>query len=136
MAYDLTINGTSVTTIARVASWDGVFAGAPLRGDNLQIPGMAGAIHMPKVRDAYVFTVPLLLLGDSEGDLQDRLDDLRALCDSSTAALTVARTRPTGAGDVVESCQADYLGGLEPAMVNLSIGRLALDLVNLSGGWA
>ena len=138
MALDLTVDGTSLNdgTICRVAAWDGVFASAPLRGSNLVVPGLAGAIHLPKVRDAYVFTVPLVLLGSSWGDLQDRLDDLRALVDSSAGALTLVRTRPTGGADAVETCEADYLSELEPSMVNLSTGRVALDLVNLSGGWA
>lgn len=138
MAWNLTVNGTSLNdgTISRVASWDGVLASAPLRGENIELPGVAGAIHLPKVRGAYVFTVPLLLMGSSQADYQDRLDDLRTLLDSSGTALTVARTRPTGAGDVTESCSCDYVSGLESVMVNLSNGRVAVDLLNLSAGWS
>lgn len=137
MAYDLTINGTSLNngTICRVADWAGVFSSAPLRGENLLIPGVAGETHLPKYRGAYVFTVPLVLVGTSRADLQDRLDALEALCDSSATALTVARTRPTGLGDVTESCSADYVSGLQPELVNLSTGRVALELLNLSAGW-
>lgn len=138
MALDLMVAGTSLNsgTISRVVSWDGVFSSAPLRGSNLTIPGLAGDIHQPKVRGAFVFTVPLVLLGSSWADMQDRLNTLRTLLDTSAASKTATRVRPTGAGDVMETCQVDYLSGLEPAMVNLSTGRVALDLVNLSGVWA
>jgi len=135
MAYDLKINTVSVKTYASVVSWDGVFAGAPLRGGNLTIPGVAGGVWQPKVRNAYVFSVPLVLLGSSEADFQDKLTNLRNLVNSAAAALAVTRTRPTGLGDVTEACTADYADGLEPAAVNLLNGRVVLSLTNLSGGW-
>lgn len=137
MALDFTVNGTSLNsgTICRVARWEGILSNPPLRGANDRIPGVAGATWRPKVRDAYVFSVPIVLLGSSRADLQDRRDDLLALLDSSSAALTLERTRPTGLGDVVESCDGDFLDGLELEMVNLSTGRAVLNFENLSGSW-
>lgn len=132
---DLLVNGTALSSIAGIVSFDGILSNAPLRGENLTYPGVAGDAHVPKVRGAYVFTVPLVLLGTSQADFQDRLDDLRALIDSSAAPLTLVRRRTTGAGNISETADGDYLGGLEPSSVNLQVGRVALDLVNLSGGW-
>lgn len=136
MSRDFKINGTSLLTIARVTSWDGVDAAGPLRGSNPTYPGVAGDTWAPKVRGSYVFTIPCVLLGTSPADYQDRLDDLRTLLDSSTASLTLQRIRPTGGGDVTESATGDYLAGLEPAAVNIVIGRVAIDLVNLDGSWS
>lgn len=135
MWADLSIGGTLLSSFGGIASFDGIFADAPLRGENLTYPGVAGDTHTTKVRGAYVFTVPLVLIGATQADFQDRLDDLRALCDSSAAPLELVRRRTTGAGDIEESALGDYASGLEPGMVNMQIGRVALDLINLSGGW-
>lgn len=136
MWADLIVNGTALSSIGGIASFDGIEADGPLRGENITYPGVAGDTWVPKVRGAYVFTVPLVLLGTSPADFQDRLDDLRALCDSSAAPLALERRRTTGAGDISETADGDYLSGLQPTHVNLRIGRVALDLVNLSGGWS
>lgn len=136
MARDFLIGATSILTIVRVTDWSGVDSTAPLRGSNITYPNVGGDLHAPKVRGSYVFTVPCVLLGTSSADYQDRLDDLRALLDSSTTALAMHRIRPTGSGDVTEDADGDYLDGLQPQAVNLQTGRVNIDLVNLSGGWS
>lgn len=131
---DLLVNGTSLKTFGQIVSYDGIMADAPLRGENVTIPGVAGQIHVPKVRDAYVFTVPMVLLGGL-AVVGEALQDLRDLCDSSTAALTLTRKLTRTSGNVTQTCSADYLGGLEPQMTGMQFGRVAIDFVNLDGGW-
>lgn len=135
MAYDdLLIGGTSLKDFGEILSFAGVFASAPLRGENVQIPGLAGEVFVPKVRGAYVFTVPLVIVGDW-ATVNERLDGLRTLLDTSSAPLTMTRHRSVGAGTSVQTAAGDYLGGLEPELIGMSAGRIALDLVNLDGGW-
>jgi hypothetical protein len=132
---DLLINGTSIKTLAWVASWGDVFREAPLRGSNITYPGVAGDVWVPKVRSAYSFLVPLILLGTGEADYADKLIALRALVDSSTAPLTLVRKRTTGSGLVSQTCAGDYLAGLEPEFIGMDTGRVALELVCTSGVW-
>lgn len=126
--------GTSLKTLGRIVSFDGIFSDGPLRGSNITIPGAAGDVHMPKVRAAYVFTVPMVILG-SWAEVNANLDSLRTLLDSSRVPLTMTRTRATSDGTNVQTAQGDYLDGLEPQMVGMGAGRVAINLVNLSGVW-
>lgn len=136
MAYDdLLIGGTSLKTIGHIASFDGIFSDGPLRGSNVTIPGRAGDVHVPKVRAAYVFAVPMVLLGDW-GDINSKIDALRTLLDSSTAPLVMTRKRSlTGAGTSEQTASGDYVDGLEPGLVGMSAGRVLINLTNLDGGW-
>jgi hypothetical protein len=135
MAYDdLLIGGTSLKTIGQITSFDGIFADGPLRGSNVTYPGVAGDTHVPKVRGAYVFQVPMVLVG-TWGDINSKLDALRALLDSSSAPLSMTRHRSLTAGTSVQTASGDYLDGLEPGLVGLEAGRVVLSIVNLSGGW-
>lgn len=135
MAYeDLLVNGTSLKTLGAITDFSGILSNAPLRGESVTYPGVAGATFTPKVRDAYVFSVPMVLYGGLAA-VNDALDALRALLDSSTTALTLVRHRTLGSGTVAETASGEYLGGLEPGMVGMSAGRVAIDLMNLSGGW-
>lgn len=135
MAYeDLLVNGTSLKAFGDITDLSGILSSPPLRGENVVYPGLAGAVYVPKVRDAYVFSVPMVIRG-SLADINDALDGLRALLDSSTAALTLTRHRTTGAGNVSETASGEYVGGLEVGLVGLSAGRVAIDLLNLDGGW-
>ena len=124
----------SLKTLGHIVSFDGIFSDGPLRGENVVYPGVAGATHMPKVRAAYVFTVPMVILGDW-GDVNAAIDSLRALLDSSAAPLAMTRHRTVGAGTSVQTAAGDYLDGLEPNLIGMSAGRVAINLVNLDGEW-
>ncbi len=135
MSFDALVAGTSLKTYASIVSYDGLFAGAPLRGTDLVVPTRRGETATAKVRDAYTFSVPLILLGTSQGAFQDNLDALRALCDTGYAAKTITRTKPAVAGDVTTTCTA-MCNLTEAAMVNgLITGRCVLDVRNLDGCW-
>jgi hypothetical protein len=131
-----TTNSTvvSLKTLGHIVSFDGIFSDGPLRGENVVYPGVAGATHMPKVRGAYVFTVPMVILGDW-GDVNAALNSLRTLLDSSAAPLAMTRHRTVGAGTSVQTAAGDYLDGLEPNLIGMSAGRVAINLVNLDGAW-
>lgn len=139
MYEDLLVNGTALSTIGAIVSFDGIRAEAPLRGSNITIPGVAGDHYIPKVRGAYVFTVPMLLTGASLAALNDKIESLRVLMNSGSSALALVRhyTTAGGGGTVSQSASGDYLSGLEPNIIGWanSNARIALDIVNLSGGW-
>lgn len=132
---DLLINGTALSDLGVINDFSGIAADAPLRGENLTYPNVGGDVHVPKVRSAYVFSVPFTLLGDTRAAYNDLVTDLRALLDSSTAPLALERRLTTGAGEIAETADGDYLSGLEPTLINWQTGRLALDIINLSAGW-
>lgn len=135
-ANDLLIAGTSVKTLAKITSFEGIFSDGPLRGSNVTYPGVAGAVHMPKVRDAFVFSVPLVILG-SWATVNTTLDSLRALLNSATSPLAMTRVREVvgGGGTSTQTASGDYLDGLEPGLVGMDAGRVVVNLVNLSGAW-
>lgn len=139
MYEDLLINGTALSTFGGIVSFDGIRAEAPLRGSNITIPGLAGDVFVPKVRSAYVFTVPLLISGTSLANLHDKIATLKTLMNSGTTALSLERRYTTagGGGTVSQTASGDYLGGLEPNIIGWanSNAKIALDIVNLSGGW-
>jgi hypothetical protein len=134
VTWDLTVAGTSVKNYAHVVSYDGVLSGAPRRGDDIVKPSVTGQTFVAKPRDAYTFSVPLILLGSTQADFQDKLSSLRALCDSVTA-IAVTRTVPTGAGDLSTTCTA-AANITEVGMTNgLLNGRVVLEVTNYDGCW-
>lgn len=134
MTWDFTIAGTSVKTLASIVSYDGILSSGPFRGSDLVVPSRRGQTFAPKPVDAYPYPVPLMLLGASQGALQDNLDSLKALCATSYAAKTFGRTVPHGSGDVTTSHTGT--ASLEVAMVNgLITGRVSLTVSNLDGCW-
>lgn len=135
MTWDALVAGTSVKTYAHIASWDGLLMAAPFRGADLVVPSRRGQTFTAKEYDAYTFSVPLVLNGATQAATQDNLDALRSLCDTSHAAKTLTRTKPTAAGDLSTTCSAT-LSLSEPAMVNgLLTGRVVLTVTNLDGCW-
>lgn len=137
MAYeDLLIGGTSLKTYGKISDFSGILAEAPLRGESVVYPGRAGAVFVPKVRSAYVFSVPMVLYGTSLAAVNDSLISLRTLLNSASASFTMMRHRTSGGGNISESAAGEYLGGLEAQIVGMTAARIVLDLVNLDGGWA
>lgn len=135
MSFDFLLAGTSVKTIAQIASWDGILSGAPKRGSNVVKPSLRGEKFAAKPYDAYDFSVPLTLLGTSQANFQDGLSSLRALAETSAAVLAASRTVPRGAGDLTTSCTAEARVS-EIGMVNgLLTGKLVLEVRNLDGCW-
>lgn len=139
---DLLVGATSLQTYGTIVDFDGIFSEGPLRGANLTIPGLAGEVYVPKVRGAYDFTVPMVLRTPVGATSPDRADilaavtSLRALLDSSTAALTLNRRRPAVGGTyTTQTCQGSYESGLEVALVGFTAARVAIVLRNLSGVW-
>ena len=134
MTWDFTIAGTSVKTLATIASYDGILSQGAYRGADLVVPTKRGQTFNPKPLDAYSYPVPLTLLGTSQGQLQDNLDALKALCVCEFGAKTFGRTIPRSAGDLTSSHTGT--GSLEVAMVNgLVTGRVNLTITNLDGCW-
>lgn len=140
MAFDLLItrpggSAVSVKTTAGVESWDGVWMSAPWRGQDLTVPVRRGQTFAAQEYDAYTFSVPLVLLGSSQADFQDRLDTLHALVESSVAAVTVSRTKPSAGGDVTTFCLARARVPEVAAAQGLVNGKTALDVTNFDGCW-
>lgn len=135
MWEDLLINGTALSTFGAIADFTGIKADAPLRGANVTIPGLAGDVHVPKVRSAYVFTVPLAVYGTTRGDLNDNLAALRTLLDSSVTPLAMERRLILGGINVSQTADGDYINGLQPEILHFRNGLVVLEIANLSGGW-
>ena len=135
MTWDFTAGGTSVKTLADIASWDGILSDSPFRGDDLAVPEVRGQSFLAKPYDAYDYPVPLVLRGTSQAALQDNLDTLRKLVASGYAAVTFTRTKPSGGGDVTTSHSGT--GSVnDVAMVNgLITGRVVMTVKNLDGCW-
>lgn len=133
-ANDLLIGGTSLKTIGYIASFEGIFSDGPLRGSNVTYPGVAGDTHMPKVHGAYVFSVPMVLVG-TWGQINSKIDALRTLLNSASAPLAMTRVRELSVGTSTQTASGDFLDGLEPGLVGMDAGRVVLNIVNLSGVW-
>lgn len=137
MAYeDLLIGATSLKTYGQIADFSGILSEAPLRGESVVYPGRAGAVFVPKVRSAYVFSVPMVLYGATLAAVNTNLIALRTLLNSASASFTMTRHRTSSGGNISESAAGEYLGGLEPQLVGMTAARIVIDLVNLDGGWA
>lgn len=139
---DLLVGGTSIQTLGTIADFSGVFSEGPLRGENVTYPGVAGETHMPKVRDAFDFTVPLILrtaVGSTaplRSNILATVASLRTMLDSSSAPLALTRLRPaTGGGTTSQTCSGDYVEGLELELIGFTAARVAIVLRNLSGVW-
>ncbi len=128
-------SATSVKTVAGVASWDGIYGPAPFRGQDTVVPGKRGQTFNAKDYDAYTFPVPLILLGSSQADFQDKLRTLQALLESSTVPVTASRVVGSSGGDITQTCSAQARVG-EVGMVNgLLTGRVNVEVSNLDGCW-
>jgi len=128
-------SAVSVKDYAHIVSYDGVFKPAPYRGGNIVVPSRRGNTFASKEYDAYDFSVPLVLAGSTQAAAQDNIDSLRALVESSAAAITLTRIKPHASGDVTTTCSA-HCSLSDVAMVNgLVNGRLLLDVTNLDGCW-
>lgn len=127
---------TSVEAYGKVADFSGVFSEGPLRGSSLIIPGAAGEVHVPKVRAAYDFTVPMVLRssvgGTGRAEVFASIESLRALLNSAAAPLSLSRAQ---AGRATQRCTAEYVAGLELELVGFTAARAAIVLRNLSGIW-
>lgn len=135
MWEDLRINGTALSSFGAIVDFAGIKSTPPLRGGNIVYPGVPGAVWVPKVSSQYVFTVPLSLYGTDRGDFNDTLEALRALLDSSTAALDMERRIILGGVNVSQTADGDYVNGLQPEIFHFRNGLVSLDIANLSGGW-
>lgn len=148
MIEDLLVDGTSVQTLAVVEDPSGLYASPPLRGSNITLPGAAGEVWVPKPYGAYGFSVGVAVLpvdgdGDDPSGLQNLVAQwtsnwraLLAMLDSSTGPLTLTRVLSTAAGTVTETCSAEVVGSIAPAMVGPYASRAVIDFWNLSGGWS
>lgn len=139
---DLQVGGTSIQTIGVISDFGGIFSDGPLRGDNVIYPGVAGETHMPKVRGAYDFSVPLTLrtaVGSTaplRANVLAAVASLSTLLNSSGAPLSLTRLRPAVAGGTTsQTCTGEYVNGLDLELVGFTAGRVVIVLRNLSGVW-
>lgn len=133
MTFDLKLSGTSVKTYAYIMSWDGLLSAGDLRGADLVIPGRDGESGVTRPRDAFSFSVPMEIVGTSQGNFQDNLDALRTL--AGTGPITATRIKPAASGDVTTTCTARCRLS-DVSMANgLTVGRVVLDVRNLDGAW-
>jgi hypothetical protein len=126
---------TSVKTVGQVMSWDGVYGMAPFRGEHTIIPNRRGQRYVPREYDAYTFPVPMILLGSTQADFQDKLRTLQRLIESSLDSVYATRLVGSSGGDITQFCEVQARVG-EVGMVNgLLNGRVTLEVTNLDGCW-
>lgn len=140
MAFDAKITrpggaAVSLKDYAYIVSYDGLWTPPPFRGEDFLTTSRRGRQFAAQEYDAYTFAVPLELLGSSQADYQDKLASLRALAESSRAAVTFTRVHPTGAGDVTQTCSARCRLSEPGSRNGLLNGRVSVEVTNLDGCW-
>lgn len=126
-------DGTDLATVARLASYEGLYEPPPLRGDDPAFAGRDGVLAVTKPFGVGVLTLQLVLLSDSQ---VARNDAIRAFTRAVKPGRTVTCTRQRTFSSGTESHEATvrYLSGLAPSMVGMS-SRLAVTFEVLSGLW-
>lgn len=149
MIHDLLIDGVSIQTYAVIVEdLSGVHTRAPLRGSNHVLPLRDGEVWTPKKRAAFGFSIgvavlpfdPITDLGASTWDDTVALwtqnwRDLMDLLGDGSAPLEVTRILGLPSGTVSETCQAEVIGAIAPAMVGPAAARAVIDFLNLDGVW-
>ena len=140
MAFDAKItrpggSAVSIKDYAYIASFDGLWAPPPYRGEDTRVPSRRGGLYAAQEYDTYTFPIHLELLGSSQADYQDKLASLRALAESSRAAVTFTRVHPTGAGDTTQTCSARCRLSEPGSRNGLLNGRVSLEVTNFDGCW-
>lgn len=139
MSFDALITRTGASAVslkdyAQIVSYDEIWQSPPLRGEDFLTPSKRGRDYASLEYDAYTFNVPLMLLGTSQSDLQEKVVSLRALVESSRSSVVFSRRLPRTSGDLTTSCRARCR--LDVAGINgLVTGRAVLEVMNLDGCW-
>ena len=140
MSETVLVNGTDLATFGVVEM---VTPPAPrYRGDNLAVPGRAGAVWVPKVLDSTVLTVGLAVHGFSAttatteawwAQFNQTRRDLKTLLVNTGAALAITYrlTLPSGSVDVTGT--GEYQAGLEADRSVPWVGRFAIQLLVTAG---
>lgn len=140
MSYDAKItrpggSAVSLKDYAYIASYDGLWTPPPYRGEDFTAPVKRGRSFAAQEFDAYTFEILLELLGTSQADYQDKLASLRALSESSRAAVTFTRVHPVTGGDTTQTCTARCRLSEPGSRNGLLNGRVAMEVTNLDGCW-
>jgi phage-related protein len=137
---DLLIDGTSLSSLAVIEDFSGIMMGAPVKADHIDIPGRPGLVFVASEYGAYNFPVPVVILGDTLGEVNANHDTLVALLDTRTAPLTLTRRRTIGTGgsadtDAAEECSATVNNGWDPDFIGTGGQRMVLEFTNMDGAW-
>lgn len=147
----LLIDGTDLQSIAGIVVTDlsGLMAPGRRRGDNVTIPGRRGVIAVPKVYEAYEFSVGITVLADdatgaTPATVQARrvqmLANLQAVANVLDGAagdglLTLTRRISNGVSYVSHTCSAEFVDGLQVDLLNAETGQTELQFINHDGAW-
>ena len=136
---DLLIDGISLSSLAVIEDFSGIMMGAPTKGEHVNIPGRAGLVFVASEWAAYSFPVPVVLLGDTLGEVHANHDTLVALLDTRAAMVELTRRRTVGDGysgvDVAETCNATVNNGWSPDFIGVQGQRIVLEFTNMDGTW-
>lgn len=137
------LHATYARTIPSSGDAGGMFHQAPLRGENVVIPGRPGELFVPKVRGAARVSVPLLLRGaTSTGAVPpskvpaflENLRALHALLSTPGAPLTLARQLDLPTGTITETGEAEIEpDSLTPNLYSPFLGVAVLRFRVLNG---
>lgn len=136
---DLLIDGTSLSSLAVIEDFSGIMKGAPIKGTHVDIPGRPGLLFAPSEYGAYSFPVPVVILGDTLGEVHANHDTLTGLLDSRAAMIVLTRQRTVGAEyggvNVAETCNATINNGWDPDFIGTQGQRIVLEFTNMDGVW-
>lgn len=133
----LFVNGTDIQSIdgLRLEDASGLHTEGEYRGDNLVLPGRPGAVSYAKVRGAFVFDLPVTLLGGTRAGFMSVLSDVRDLTSSGNLC-TLMRRLTDGVSYVDDWADGEYLAGQAVTLLNAANGRTVLSFLNLDGDWS
>lgn len=137
---DLLIDGTSLSSLAHIEDFSGIMMGAPIKGGHVDIPGRPGLLFAQSEFAAYSFPVPVVILGDTLGEVNANHDTLVALLDTRTAPVTLTRRRTIDTGgsavtEAAEECAATVNNGWNPDFIGTRGQRIVLEFTNMDGEW-
>lgn len=133
--------GTDLRNIAGVHVGDlatALYAPMTRRGNDEVIPGRDGALGAPLPFDSYQFTVPVLVVGNTEADLHGALLGLGAVLRTTGGlGLLTRRLVSNDPGGLTDYTAQGRFAGLSGFTRDDTGRQLAADLLftNLSGGW-
>lgn len=136
---DLLIDGISLSGLAVIEDFSGIMMGGPTKGEHLDIPGRPGLVFVESEWAAYSFPVPVVILGDTLGEVHANHDTLVDLLDTRAAMVVLTRRRTVGDGysgvDVAETCNATVNNGWNPDFIGVQGQRIVLEFTNMDGTW-
>jgi hypothetical protein len=137
-ADTLLFDGTDLQSLTGVVVGDlsGLFAPGTRRGDHDTIPGRPGQLGAELPYDAYSFSIPITVLGDTRFEMLTRLRAVGAALAGTGGLGVLERRLDDGAGGYdAHTANGQFASFNTFSLLNPKTGQTELTFVNLDGAW-